>query len=79
MKNLSFDGKDHAYERPNVKAKFASSICQVDALTLEVVDKFDGKLAGTEEIKLSPDHHILAMTIRSAGQSRPEIRVFDRE
>jgi hypothetical protein len=79
VKNLNFDGKDHAYERPNVKAKFSSSIRRVDALTLEVNDKFDGKLAATEEIKLSPDHNILTMTIRSAGQSKPEIRVFDRE
>lgn len=79
VKNLNFDGKDHAYERPIVKAKFASSIRRVDALTLEMTDKFDGKLANTEEIKLSPDHDVLTMTIRSVGQSRPEIRVFDRE
>ena len=78
-KNLSFDGKDHAYERPNVKAKFASSIRRVDALTLELTDKVDGKLADTQEIRLSPDHRMLTMTIQSVGQSRPEIRVFDRE
>jgi hypothetical protein len=53
VKNLNFDGKDYAYERPNVKAKFASSIRRVDALTLEVTDKVDGKLAGTEEAKFA--------------------------
>lgn len=78
-KNLNFDGKDYAYERPNVKAKFASSIRRVDARTLAVTDKVDGKLAGTEEIKISPDHNVLTITIRSVGQGRPEIRVFDRE
>ena len=79
VKNLKFDGRDYAYERPNVKAKFSSSIRRIDALTLEVTDKVNGKLASTEEVKLSPDYNILTMTIRSAGQTRPEIRVFDRE
>jgi hypothetical protein len=79
VKNLNFDGKDYAYERPNVKAKFASSIRRVDERTLAVTDKVDGKLAGTEEIKISPDHNVLTMTIQSVGQTRPEIRVFDRE
>jgi len=79
VKNLNFDGKDYAYERPNVKARFASSIRRVDELTLEVADKVDGKLADTEEVKLSPDHKILTMTIQQVGGSRPEIRVFDRQ
>lgn len=79
VKNLNFDGKDYAYERPNVKAKFASSIRRVDERTLALTDKVNGKLAGTEEIKISPDHNELTMTIQSAGQSRPETRVFDRE
>ena len=79
VKNLKFDGKDYAYERPNVNAKFASSIRRVDALTLEVTDKVDGKLADTQEVKPSPDHKMLTMTIRPVGGSRPEIRVFDRE
>ena len=79
VKNLNFDGKDYDYERPNVKAKFASSMRRVDERTLAVTDKVDGKLAGTEEIKISPDHNVLTMTIQSVGQTRPEIRVFDRE
>jgi len=78
-KNLNFDGKDYAYERPNVKAKFASSMRRVDTLTLEVTDKVDGKLADTREVKLSPDHKMLTMTVNSVGRSRQEIRVFDRE
>ena len=79
VKDLNFDGKDYAYERPNVKAKFASSIRRIDALTVEVTDKVNGKLAGTEEIKISPNYKILTMTIQSVGQTKPEIRVFDRE
>jgi hypothetical protein len=62
-----------------VNAKFASSIRRVDALTLEVTDKVDGKLADTQEVKLSPDHEMLTVTIRPVGGSRPEIRVFNRE
>jgi hypothetical protein len=62
-----------------VKAQFASSLRRVDEHTLAVSDKINGKLADTEEIKISPDHQVLTMTIQSAGQTRPEIRVFDRE
>ena len=79
VKNLNFDGKDYAYERPNVKAKFASSIRRVDERTLALTNKVNGKVAATEEIKISPDHNVLTMTIESVGQTRPEIRVFDRE
>lgn len=79
MKNLKFDGRDYAYERPIVKAQFASSLRRVDEHTLAVSDKINGKLADTEEIKISPDHNVLTMTIQSVGQTRPEIRVFDRE
>ena len=79
VKNLNFDGKDYAYERPNVKAKFASSMRRVNERTLALTNKVDGKLAATEEIKISPDHNVLTMTIQSVGQTRPEIRVFDRE
>lgn len=78
-KSLKFDGRDYAYERPNVKAKFASSLRRVDGNTVAVSDKIDGKLADTEDIKLSPDQNELTMTIQSVGQTRPEIRVFDRE
>lgn len=78
-KNLKFDGKDYVYERPNVKAKFAASIRRVDERTLAVTDKVDGKLAATEEIKISPDRNVLTITIQQAGQTKPEIRVFDRE
>ena len=79
VKNMNFDGKDYAYDRPNVKARFSSSMRRLDALTLELTDKVDGKLTATEEVKLSPDFSILTITVQSEGQTRPEIRVFDRE
>jgi hypothetical protein len=44
-----------------------------------VSDNINGKLADTEDIKLSPDQNELTMTIQSVGQTRPEIRVFDPE
>lgn len=62
-----------------MKAKFASSIRRVDERTLALTDEVDGKPAGIEEIKISPDHNVLTMTTKSVGQSRPEIRGFDRE
>jgi hypothetical protein len=77
-KKLSFDGSDYAYERPSVKAKFAASMRRVNAATLEVTDKVNGRPLDTQSFELSPDRKTLTVSIRYAGQSRPETLVFDR-
>jgi hypothetical protein len=79
--NLKFEGKDKdsPSPTPDVNTKLASSIRQVDALTLELTLRSDGKLVDTRDLKLSPDHKMMTMTVHAPGRTRPEIRVFDRE
>ena len=53
---------------------------RVNERSLEITDKFKGKITGTRQIELSTDLKTLTMTVRLVGQSRPKsIFVFDRE
>ena len=58
----------------------ASSGRRVSERSLEIAEKFKGKVMGTRQIELSADLKILTMTVRLEGQNRPKrIMVFDRE
>jgi hypothetical protein len=76
---VKFDGKDYPNVGPNVPAGSASSARRVNQHTLEVTDKSNGKVAGTEEIQLSSDGKTLTMTVHAAGRSEPNILVFERQ
>jgi hypothetical protein len=78
-KRLSFDGKDHTYERPDVKRPLAASMRQLDDLTVEVTDKVGDRVLDTQEFRLSPDHGTLTMTVRSPGGGEPQVLVFGRQ
>jgi hypothetical protein len=51
----------------------------VNEHTLEVTDKFNGKVADTQEIKLSSDSKTLTMTVHTAGRTEPNVLVFERQ
>jgi hypothetical protein len=52
----------------------------VSERTLEITDKFKGKIMGTRQVELSTDLKTLTMTVRLVGQNKPKnIFVFDRE
>jgi hypothetical protein len=78
-KNVKFDGKDYPNVGANVPAGSASSARRVNGHTLEVTDKFNGKVTDTQEIKLSSDGKTLTMTVHTAGRSEPNILVFERQ
>jgi hypothetical protein len=79
-RNIKFDGRDYPALGPNLPSGFASSGRRVDARTLQLTDKIDGKIMDTQQVVLSPDLKTLTMTLRLVGQSRPKkIFVFDRE
>jgi hypothetical protein len=83
-KNVKFDGKDYPNIGANVPAGFVSSARRVnghtlDQHTLELTDKFNGKVTDTQEIKLSSDGKTLTMTVHSAGRTEPNILVFERQ
>jgi hypothetical protein len=78
-KSVKFDGKDYPNVGPNVPAGYASAIRRVDPHSLEMTDKINGKVSGTEQIKLSPDEKTLTITVHSPGRSEPNILVFERQ
>jgi hypothetical protein len=77
--NMRFDGKDYPDAGPNVPPGSVSSGRWLNERTVAITDKIRGKAIDTRQIKLSPDLKTLTMTVQPAGQSKPNILVFDRE
>ena len=78
-KNVKFDGKDYPNVGPNVAPGSASSLRRVNARTLKLTDKFNGKTVDTQQIKLSSDFKTLTITVHKVGRSEPDILVFERQ
>ena len=74
-RNLKFDGRDY----PNPGSKTVSSARRVNERAVELTNKRDGKVVGSQEISVSEDGKTLTMTIHPAGRSEPNVLVFDRE
>ena len=79
VKSVKFDGKDYPGSGPNAPTGYTSSISRVNAQTLQMTDKMNGKLFDTVKIELSPDGKTLTMTTTIPGRTKPNIQVFDRE
>jgi len=80
IKKMRFDGNDYPDLDPNEDPGSACSGRRVNEHSLEITNKFKGKITGTRQIELSADLKTLTMTVRLVGQSRPKsILVFDRE
>ncbi|MGE5725414.1 MAG: hypothetical protein ACM34G_09590 [Acidobacteriota bacterium] len=77
--NMKFDGKDYPTLGANVPPGFTSSVHRVNEHLLETTDKFNGKIRGTQQIKLSSDLNGLTMTVQRVGRSFPNILVFERQ
>ncbi len=77
--NMKFDGKDYPEQGPNVLAGSASSGHRINENTLEISNKIKDKVMSTRQMTLSPDHKTLTVTVYPAGQTIPNILVFDRE
>jgi hypothetical protein len=79
-KNIKFDGNDYPDIGPNVAPGSACSGRRVNGRSLEITDKFQGKITDIRQIELSTDLKTLTITVRVAGQSKPsDVLVFDRE
>jgi len=78
-KNVKVGGKDYPSEGPNANPGASSSIRRVDERTLEMTDKFKGKVTDTQQIQLSSDLKVLTITIHIPDRSDPNILVFDRQ
>lgn len=79
-KKLKFDGNDYPNLDPNGDTGSASSGRRVNERSLEITDKFKGKITGTRQIELSADLKTMTMTVHLVGQNRPKSTlVFGRE
>ena len=77
--NVKFDEKDYPKAGPNVVKGSTSSARRVNEDTLEMTDKFNGKITDTRQIKLSADRKTLTMTVHVPGRREPDILVFERQ
>ena len=78
-KNMKFDGKDYPPHGKYASPGAMASGKRVNDRTLEVTDKIEGRLSNTEQIEVSSDLKTLTLTMHVAGQSKPNVLVFDRE
>jgi hypothetical protein len=80
-KRIKLDGNDHPDLDPNGGDKgTAHSGRRANERSLEVAEKFKGKITGTRQIELSADLKTLTITERQVGESRPKsVLVFDRQ
>jgi hypothetical protein len=81
FKMIKLDGNDHPDLDPNGADKgTAYSGRRVNARSLEITEKFKGKITSTRQIEESADLKTLTVTTRLVGQSKPQsILVYNRE
>jgi hypothetical protein len=80
-KVIKLDGKDYPDLDPKGGDKGAAySGRRVNERTLEVTEKFKGKITGTRRIELSRDLETLTITVRLTDQIRPQsVLVYSRK
>jgi hypothetical protein len=79
-RSLRFDGKDYPSTGADAPAGLVASGRRVNERSLEIADKFSGKILDTQQIELSADLKALTLRIILAGENKPRnVFVFDRE
>ena len=80
-KVIRLDGNDHPDLDPNGGDRGnVYSGRRVNARSLEITEKFEGKITGTRQIELSKDLKTLTVTASLVGQSKPQSTlVYNRE
>jgi len=80
-KVIRLDGNDHPDLDPNGGDRGnVYSGRRVNARSLEITEKFEGKITGTRQIELSKDLKTLTVTASLVGQSKPQsMLVYNRE
>lgn len=79
IRSMKFDSKEYPDAGQYAISGSASSIRRVNERSLEITDKIQGNVTGTQQIQLSPDGKTLTVVAHPVGQSKPNILVFDRE
>jgi hypothetical protein len=76
---VKFDGKDYPPAGASPAAGSATSARRLGDYSIELTKKLKGRIVGTREITVSPDHKTLTMTMHILDQRLPNILIFDRE
>jgi len=76
--SMNFDGKDYMEKGPNVPPGSASSGKRIDAHTVELTDKIQGKVMDHTKFEVSPDGSTLTLTIHETGQPNAITIVYDK-
>jgi hypothetical protein len=77
--SLKLDGKDYPRIGKYVSSGTTSSGQRMNDHSIELTDKINGRVTDTQQIETSSDLKTLTITMHPAGQSRPNLFVFDRE
>jgi hypothetical protein len=77
LRKLKLDGKDHPVEGRDAGATLSSR--RVDARSVVITNKLNGKVTRTETVELSPDLKTLTRTVQPLGQRDPAIYVYERQ
>jgi hypothetical protein len=77
-KDVKLDGREHPEEGPNARPGVAASARRVDARTVVITVKYQGKVTATEDFQLSTDLKTLTMTMHVTGRDKPNVYVFER-
>jgi hypothetical protein len=76
--NIKFDGND--YPNSNAGPGYASSGRRINERSVEITDKFEGKIRDTRQVDVSTDLKTLTIALRLPDESKPKnVYVFDRE
>lgn len=77
--NLKFDGKEYPKMGSDAAKGSTLSSHRINARTIEVTNRQNGKLKDTRQFKLSSDLKTLTMTVRTTGNDEPAVYVFERQ
>jgi hypothetical protein len=77
--NVKFDGKDYPVDGSNAGQGAATSARRVDEQNLVITHKFNGKVTGTEDVRLTADLKTLTITLHFAGRDKPDVMVYEQQ
>lgn len=77
--NLKLDGKDYPKAGSDPSKVSVLSSRRMNARTVEITNKRNGKITDTRQFQLSSDLKTLTMTVHTAGNDEPAVYVFERQ
>jgi hypothetical protein len=80
VRSLKFDGKDYPSSGADAPAGLVAAGRRVNERSVELEDKYKGRILQTQQIEMSADMKSLTVRIILAGESKARnVYVFDRE